>query len=117
MADVSWIPCARRIAEANLTRFMQGAGARFGRSFDRYEDLYVWSLERPEAYWTELARFAGIRAEWRGPVLEHPDRMPGARFFPEARLNFAQNLLRFADERPALIFRNERGARRGLSYR
>jgi acetoacetyl-CoA synthetase len=117
MADVLWTPSARRIAESNLTGFMRGCGARLARSFDRYEDLYAWSIEEPEAFWRELARFAGIRAEWTGPALEHPDRMPGARFFPEARLNFAENLLRSSHERPALIFRNERGARRALSYR
>src|SRR5215469_16444665 len=117
MADVLWSPSARRIAEANVTRFMQGVGERVGRSLERYEDLYTWSIEEPEAFWTELARFAGTKAEWAGPVLEHPDRMPGARFFPEARLNFAENLLRFADERAALIFRNERGTRRALTHR
>src|SRR6185437_9334665 len=117
MADVLWNPSARRIAEANITRFMQAVGGRVGRSFTLYEDLYAWSIEEPEEFWTELARFAAIKAEWAGPALEHPDRLPGARFFPEARLNFAQNLLRFSDERPALIFRNERGARRALTYR
>jgi len=117
MGDVLWTPSARRIAEANLTRFMQGVGARVGRSFGAYEDLHAWSIEEPAAFWTELARFADIRAEWAGPALEHPERMPGARFFPQTRLNFAQNLLRFADESPAIIFRNERGVRRVLSYR
>ncbi|MGH8220189.1 MAG: acetoacetate--CoA ligase [Steroidobacteraceae bacterium] len=117
MTDVSWTPSPRRIAEANLTRFMQGVGARLGKGFERYGDLYAWSIEQPGAFWSELARFAGIRAEWPGPALEHPGRMPGARFFPEARLNFAQNLLRSTDERPALVFRNERGARRVLSHR
>src|SRR5581483_8295694 len=114
MADVLWTPSPQRIAEANLTRFMQAVGRRLGRGFERYEDLYAWSIEEPEAFWLELAHFAGIRAEWTGPALEHPQRMPGARFFPKARLNFAQNLLRSADERPAIVFRNERGARRAL---
>jgi acetoacetyl-CoA synthetase len=59
-----------------------------------------------------------VRAAWgTGPVIGNPRAMPGARFFPAARLNFAENLLKFADDEPALIFRNERGARRSLSYR
>ncbi|HEY0767413.1 MAG TPA: acetoacetate--CoA ligase, partial [Steroidobacteraceae bacterium] len=59
-----------------------------------------------------------VRAQWgTGPVIEHAGRMPGARFFPGARLNFAANLLKFDDEQPALLFRNESGARRTLSYR
>ncbi len=117
MSDVLWSPSPRRIAEAHLTRFMQGVNERLGKSFGSYDDLYAWSIAEPGAFWTELARFAGIRAEWAGPAIEHPDRMPGARFFPDARLNFAQNLLRHTDDRAALIFRNERGARRALTFR
>ncbi len=117
MADVSWTPSPQRIADANLTRFMWEVGARIGRAFRRYDDLYAWSIEDPASFWIELARFAGVRAEWAGPALEHPERMPGARFFPGARLNFAQNLLRYADDQPAIVFRNERGSRRALTYR
>jgi len=68
--------------------------------------------------WEEFARSADVRADWgTGPTLDQPDRMPGARFFPNARLNFAENLLRFRDEQAAFIFRNERGTRREISYR
>jgi len=51
-----------------------------------------------------------------GPIIENAGAMPGARFFPSARLNFAENLLRYRDGQPALVFRNERGARSELSY-
>ncbi len=117
MNDVLWRPSAERVAGANLTRFLQCVNTRQEKALRGYEELHAWSIERPEEFWTELARFADVRAEWTGPVLEHPERMPGARFFPGARLNFAQNLLRHRDERPALIFRNERSARRVLSFR
>ncbi|MGH8260759.1 MAG: acetoacetate--CoA ligase [Steroidobacteraceae bacterium] len=116
-SEVLWVPSARRIEEAQLTRFMQGIDRGSGKALRSYDDVYAWSIEQPESFWTELARFAGVRAEWAGPVLQHPDRMPGARFFPEARLNFAQNLLRYVDDQPAILFRNERGARRALSHR
>ena len=113
-----WRPPAERIADANLTGFMRGVNARHGTQLSAYEELYAWSLDAPEDFWRELARFADIRAAWgEGPVLENPRLMPGARFFPAARLNFAANLLRYDDDRPALVFRNERGARRSLSYR
>jgi acetoacetyl-CoA synthetase len=113
-----WRPSQARIENANLTRFMACVNARRGTTLASYDDLYAWSLKSPETFWTELARFADVRAEWgTGPVLEHPGQMPGARFFPAARLNFAANLLKFADEQPALVFRNERGERRSLSYR
>ena len=113
-----WRPTASRIADANLTRFMACVNARRGTRLREYAELYAWSLSSPQAFWSELARFADVRAEWgTGPVIESPEAMPGARFFPAARLNFAANLLRFDDEQPALVFRSERGARRTLSYR
>ncbi|HET7757265.1 MAG TPA: acetoacetate--CoA ligase [Steroidobacteraceae bacterium] len=113
-----WRPSPARIQDANLTRFMRCVSARTGRRLRDYDETYAWSLEQPAQFWSELARFADLRAEWgSGPAIENPGRMPGARFFPGARLNFAANLLRFADDREALVFRNERGERRSLSYR
>jgi acetoacetyl-CoA synthetase len=113
-----WRPSPERIAAANLTRFMRCVTARTGTALPDYDALYAWSLDEPAQFWSELARFAGIRADFGGgPAIEHPAQMPGARFFPGARLNFAENLLKFADEQPALIFRNERGTRRALSGR
>ena len=113
-----WRPSPARVADSNLTRFVRCVNARRGTRLRTYAELYDWSLSSAEAFWSELARFADVRAEWgAGPVIEQPQRMPGARFFPDARLNFAANLLRFDDEEPALVFRNERGARRTLSYR
>jgi acetoacetyl-CoA synthetase len=106
------------VADANLTRFIESASARKGLQLRNYDDLYAWSISRSADFWEEFARFADVRADWgTGPVLEQPQQMPGARFFPNARLNFAENLLRFRDEQAALIFRNERGTRREVSYR
>ncbi|TLY75269.1 MAG: acetoacetate--CoA ligase [Gammaproteobacteria bacterium] len=113
-----WRPSRARIADANLTRFMGCVNARRGTQLREFGELYAWSLAEPGHFWSELARFADVRAEWgAGPAIEHAGRMPGARFFPGARLNFAANLLKFEDDQPALVFRNERGARRTLSYR
>src|SRR5712671_1368859 len=113
-----WRPSPARVADANLTRFIESVSARKGSKLRSFDDLYAWSITRPGDFWEELARFADVRADWgTGPVLDQPNRMPGARFFPNARLNFAENLLRFRDEHPALIFRNERGMRREISYR
>jgi acetoacetyl-CoA synthetase len=113
-----WRPSPQRIAAANQTRFVQCLNARRGTRLHDYSDLYAWSIAHPQEFWSELARFADVRADFgSGPVIENPDQMPGARFFPHARLNFAANLLKFDDEQPALVFRNERGTRRVLSYR
>jgi len=117
MAEL-WRPSAARIADANLTRFIACVNARHGTRLRDYAQLHAWSLSSSELFWTELARFADVRGDFRaGPVIAEPQRMPGALFFPQARLNFAANLLRYDDDREALVFRNERGARRSLSYR
>ena len=115
---VLWAPSAERIAESNITRFIRCVNARRSLTLAGYDDLYAWSVAKPEEFWPELARFADVRADWGdGPVLADAGNMPGAKFFPRARLNFAENLLRFRDDEPAIVFRNERGTRRELSYR
>jgi acetoacetyl-CoA synthetase len=113
-----WRPSAARIADANLTRFMRCVNARRGTKLEDFTALHAWSVSSAETFWTEVARFADLRADFgTGPVIENAQQMPGARFFPAARLNFAANLLKFDDDQPALVFRNERGTRRTLSYR
>ena len=113
-----WHPSAERVAAANLTRFISCVNSRRGSKFAGFTEVYTWSIAHPDEFWVELARFADVRADWgQGPRLEHRELMPGARFFPDTQLNFAQNLLRFKDEQPALLFRNEVGARREISYR
>jgi acetoacetyl-CoA synthetase len=112
-----WIPTATRIKEANITRFIvwvQEAGAAWVQD---YPSLYHWSITQPEAFWAAVWRFCGIRAarEW-DKVLEGADKMPGARWFGGAELNFAENLLRPEEDKPALVFYGENGIRRPLSY-
>lgn len=83
-----------------------------------YSGLHRWSVDRPEEFWTALWKFCGVVAERQSNrVVEAFDRMPGARWFPGAELNFAENLLRFDDDRPALVGWNEEGRGRSLTYR
>ena len=118
-----WRPSPARVADANLTRFIQNVNVRKGLQLSDYDQLYSWSVSQPVDFWIELARFADVRIEWGpGPAVSDDSgqasaQMPGARFFRDSRLNFAENLLRFADDEPALVFRNERGTRRVLSYK
>ena len=118
-----WRPSAARLADANLTRFIDGVNTRKGLRLRDYSGLYAWSVERPEEFWPELAHFAQVRVDWgSGPAIADDSgrpstQVPGARFFPGARLSFAENLLRYNDERLALVFRNERGTRRAIAYK
>jgi acetoacetyl-CoA synthetase len=113
-----WQPSKDRIAASNLTRFQAQAARRGAPQQNDYAALWQWSIEQREDFWSELARFAGVA--WdpaTGPVTRHRDAMPGCEWFPEARLNFAENLLARRDDFPALVFTNERGSRRELSFR
>jgi len=106
-----WTPAAERIAQANLSRFL----AATGRS--DYDSLYRWSVERPAAFWDALASFCDVLFDvQQTSILEDGDRMPGARWFVGSQLNFARNLLRFDDDREALVFWNEQGRRSSLTY-
>jgi acetoacetyl-CoA synthetase len=97
-----------------MARFMAYAH----RGVSDYAALYDWLVRDPEAFWSALWRFCGVKtARGWDRVLEHGGRLPGARWFPGARLNFAENLLRRRDDHPALIGLREDGARRVLSYR
>ena len=111
-----WTPSLFRIADANLTRFMAFVEYRGPRIADP-DALYRWSIERPGDFWEALWAFAGVAGDrGDGPALEDGERMPGARWFTGAKLNFAENLLRGPDAEPAIVFRNERGDRRELSW-
>jgi len=112
-----WIPPAGRVAASNLTRFAAFARDHHGAPHGDYESLWRWSVDEREAFWTALTEFAGvIHKPGRAPVLQRRDRMPGAVWFEDTELNFAENLLARADEHVALVFCNERGARRELTY-
>jgi acetoacetyl-CoA synthetase len=118
-----WRPSPARVADANLTRFIESVNARKGLQLPDYDHLYAWSVEQPADFWRELAHFAGVHIDWGAgaPITDEAGRpslqMPGARFFRDSRLNFAENLLRYNDDQPALIFRNEHDTRSVISYK
>ena len=113
-----WTPSAERIERANITRFMRFALEESGDpDIIDYDNLYHLSITKPELFWTLVWDFCGIKASGsRTPVLVDADKMPGARWFPNVKLNFAQNLLRFDDDRTALISRGEDGSTRRITY-
>ncbi|HEV2265470.1 MAG TPA: acetoacetate--CoA ligase [Stellaceae bacterium] len=111
-----WEPTSEHIAATNLRRFMDEAGRRTGRRFDDFASLHRWSIDDREGFWRLIWDWGRVIGEPGTAVLEAGDRMPGARFFPAARLNYAENLLRKRDSSAALIFRGEDKVRRRLSW-
>ena len=117
MTEPLWRPSEERKKSANLIRFMEQVAGQWGASFDEFEALYAWSIREPEKFWLSLWDFAGIIAETRGErVLIDGDKMPGAEWFPDARLNYAENLLRRRDDGEAIVFWGEEKVRRRLSF-
>ncbi|MCB1741368.1 MAG: acetoacetate--CoA ligase, partial [Gammaproteobacteria bacterium] len=129
MSTVLWQPSAARIADANMTAFGHYVQARFGLQLPDYAALHAFSIEQRERFWTSLWDFAQIVARDKGEqVLVDGDRMPGAHWFPQARLNFAENLLagrqrvwgergNLDPERPVILFQGEDKVRTELSFR
>ncbi len=118
MTEPAWTPSAERVAASNLTRFAEFARAKYGAPAGDYQSLWRWSVDERERFWSALMEFCGvICTPGTAPVLQHRDRMPGARWFEDTKLNFAENLLARNDDHPALAFTNERGARKELSFR
>jgi acetoacetyl-CoA synthetase len=105
-----WTPNAERVAQTAMARFM-----REGGHVD-YAALHRWSVEHAEEFWRRLWDFCGVIGDKGGATLVDGDRMPGARWFPDARLNFAENLLRRRDRGDAIVFWGEERIKRRLTH-
>ncbi|HEX5340247.1 MAG TPA: acetoacetate--CoA ligase, partial [Gammaproteobacteria bacterium] len=119
MTQALWTPSDSVIRDANMTRFLDYIRRECDPNVQSYGALYRWSVDYPERFWPQVWAFCGIKAShtW-DRVLVDGERMPGARWFTGARLNFAENLLRYRDDRTALVFRCEQdGKRITLTYK
>ncbi len=117
MSGPLWQPSAATVANANMTAFAREIESRHGVSLPDYQALHRFSLDRMEDFWSAVWDYGGVIATRRGErVLVDGDSMPDARFFPDATLNFAQNLLRRRDDTPAMIFRAEDKVERIVSW-
>jgi len=118
MKDLLWTPGESRSAQTTLGAFSVWMASRASKSFAGYDDLHRYSTESPGEFWSALWDFAGVVGDkGAAPHLVDADKMPGARFFPGARLNFAENLLRKDGDDDALVFRGEDKVRRRMSWR
>ncbi|MDQ7843701.1 MAG: acetoacetate--CoA ligase [Armatimonadota bacterium] len=117
MKQPLWEPDERRRHQANITAFMAQVNATHRPGVRTYPELWAWSVEHLPEFWAQVWTFAGLRST--APytaVVDDLTRFPGASWFPGARLNFAEHLLRWRDDRPALIFRGETAQRAALTH-
>ncbi len=108
MSKMLWKPSEESVRQSNMYRFMQLVNARHNQKFEDYPALYGWSVDHIAEFWEAMWEFAGVHhsAPYRD-VVDDATKMPGAKWFAGARLNFAENLLRFRDEQTALVFKGE----------
>ena len=103
-----WRPSAERVQNANITRFIRVVNEKYGLQLNDYESLYQWSITHREDFWVSVWDFGGVvHSKPYDKVLQDSPTMIGAKWFIGARLNFAENLLRFRDDSEALVFKGE----------
>ncbi|MEW6187380.1 MAG: acetoacetate--CoA ligase [Thermodesulfobacteriota bacterium] len=113
-----WEPSPEQIEKANLTRFIRFVNQKYGKNFETYPELYDWSIKQISDFWAAVWEFGEIKASQPYErVIDDLGKMPGAKWFEGARLNFAENLLRYRDDRTALIFKGEAQETRRITYR
>ncbi len=117
MNEPLWQPDAESIRMANITHFANWVSATHHIKFKDYEHLHQWSVDHPEVFWQRVWQYCDVRASKSSTtILQNADRMPGARWFADAQLNFTENLLRKHDDTPAIIFRGESQPDRIITY-
>ena len=108
MAKLLWRPSEERIKSTNIYRFINFINKRYGKNLSGYDTLYGWSIDNIPDFWSSVWDFAEIKASKSyEQVVDDLKKMPGAKWFSGARLNFAENLLRFRDDHVAVIFKGE----------
>jgi acetoacetyl-CoA synthetase len=117
MAKLLWEPSDEQIKTSNMYHFMQTVNQKYGQSFSDYSQLYDWSVGHIADFWETFWDYADvIHSRAYDQVVDDPQKMPGAQWFPGARLNFAENLLRYRDDHLALVFKGEGQPSQKMTY-
>ncbi|MCP4416093.1 MAG: AMP-binding protein, partial [Chloroflexi bacterium] len=116
--NLLWQPSAQVLENANMTRFMRWLAAEKNLAFSSYDGLWKWSVTELGAFWHSIWEFCNVKASRRGEVALAAEGMPGAVWFPEARLNYAENIFaQMNSERPILLYEAEDGPLVEMSWR
>jgi len=116
VVGAAYVPTEAQVAQSNMAVFAAAMERRFDRQLNDYAELHRWSVEHLEEFWTGLWEHCGVVASARGEVVvEQGESMEQVSWFPGARLNFAENLLRFRGPEDALVFWGEDRIKRRLS--
>src|SRR5262245_32559586 len=102
-----WAPSAAQAGRSQVIAFMTGVNCRHGTQLTTYRELHAWTVAHSDLFWSLLWDFCDVIGEKGEQLIANAGEMPGAKFLPQARLNFAENLLRRSDGGEALVFRGE----------
>ena len=117
MTSVMWQPSATDSQDSHIMHFLHECNQRYQLNLQNYYDLYAWSVAHLDAFWQMVWDFAHVQA-FSPPlkIVQDMDKMPGARWFVGATLNYAQNLLRYKDDQLALVFNNEKNVEQTYTH-
>lgn len=107
MTEPLWRPSEARIENANITKLIELINQQHGLSIQDYADLHEYSVTNPQTFWGHVWDFTSVIGNKGEKVLVNAEQMPGAKWFPETKLNYAENLLRIRTDKAAIIFRGE----------
>ena len=114
--NVLWRPSSKIKEESNLNQFIKNFVDEFKNQSDvKYEELWKWSIEKPEKFWDSIWDYLNVLGEKGDILLQDKDKMPGARFFPNAKLNYTENVLKNKNEPLAIISEREDGLKSKIS--
>ena len=114
--NVLWRPTSKIKEESNLNQFIKNFVDEFKNQSDvKYEELWKWSIEKPEKFWDSIWDYSNVLGEKGDILLKDKDKMPGARFFPNAKLNYTENVLKNKNEPLAIISEREDGLKSKIS--
>ena len=118
MSKLLWSPSKAGLKKSNMYRYMQLVNKWCGQDLCDFKSLYTWSIENIPEFWALMFEFAEIQSSGElTPVIDDLNKMPGADWFPNIKLNFAENLLKYRDDQAAIIFKQEGSACSKLTYR
>ncbi len=115
-SELLWQPSVDRIDRSLLSAFISHVNDTYSIKLTGYDQLYQWSLESKESFWTSVWEFCGVIGEPGERVLEDGENIEKAVWFPDARLNFAENLLRQSGDEIAILFRAEDKVESSLTW-
>ena len=116
MSKILWKP--KKSKKSHVSSFIDNINRKNNLQIGTYEDLYEWSISNPNQFWEETWKYSNIiSSSDYHEIVDDITKMPGAKWFSGAKLNFAENLLRFRDDRPAIHYKNENSKIKTLTYK